>query len=324
VNETDLLDTALGAADFRQAMHAARQLGSLPAERLRPLLPALAAALQAPVAHAVRRAALVHAALGGAAADNAPALLAVLSSPRWPVREAAALALGRVAPAAAREALLQRALFDRSAAVRDAAVGALEADTDALATITAHLGHRHPRVRCRALRLSRVLAAVPDAVTALLRGLEDSHFRVRRDAASLLADLGPSALPALPRLLRCRFDHEPRVARAASAALAHIAPTLPAPLPDWLARLNRSEESAATTLRELLNTGELPADVEQAFAEACQRRARWHSSRPGAEVPSGVPLEQALTASGRSEKEAAWLVGWLWERLVRHYHDTSR
>jgi HEAT repeat protein len=285
-----LVRTALDAAP-REALAAARELARLPTDRLSPALAALAAALPSPSPPAQRRALLVCGVLGPRAAALMPDLLATLDSPRWAVREAALHALARIGPT--NDAVRRRAAdaaLDRNAAVRDAAVELLAATPGELPdAVAAALDHRHPRVRCRALRAAARLAPAASAAT-LAAALVHSHYRVRRTAAELLGALGPPALPAAGRLARCRFDGHAAVARAALRALTRLSPHLP----DSLEPLLAEQAEPAALLAALLDR--LPELRGEAEATRAGRLERLHRPDPAAET--------------------RWLLGWLVERAI--------
>jgi HEAT repeat protein len=245
------------------------------------------------------------------------------------VREAVVGALGKVAGdnPSVQSTVVDRALFDRAGAVRDWALMVLkEYPGNVLPAVRGALVHEHPRVRCRALRTLAQLAPMEERLATLSKALDDSHFRVRRDAARLLAQMGSAALPALPRLARCRFDGEPRVAQAAANALARIAAGAAPIISEWLPRLSEGGD-AKQALCTALRTSELPAPVHQSFMAVCRRRQAWLARRRGAEQQEPAPSEPApvacveltLAAAGkRAQQEAAWLIGWLLDELLRH------
>jgi HEAT repeat protein len=333
VSASDLLQLALTTADLRQALQAARTLAEQPGE-VPALLPRLAAALSDVRPQTARRAAQLHGALGTLAGDNLPILLAALKHPRWTVREAVVGALGKVGGdnSAVHSALVDRALFDRTSAVRDWALAILKENAgDVLPAVRVALVHAHPRVRCRALRALAQLALREEQLTTLSKALDDSHFRVRRDAARLLGQIGSGALPALPRLARCRFDGEPRVAQAAANALGRMAAGAAPMIAEWLRRLTEGDD-AMQVLRTALQTSELPEAVRASFIAVCRRRQAWLARRRGvgqqvdtasAEADPVACVESTLAAAGkRAAREAAWLIGWLLDELLRHGQET--
>jgi hypothetical protein len=324
----ELLNSALTATDLRQALQAARRLATRP-EDVPPLLPQLAEALRDAHPRLARRAALIHGVLGPAALGNLRALLQALTGPRWTVREVAveAVALVAIENESVLDALLERALFDRTSAVRAAAVTALyERAADVLGRIQAALGHVHPRVRCRALRAFARLAPSAARIEPLLRALDDSHFRVRRDAAGLLGTQGRAALPAVPRLSRCCFDGEPRVARAARRSLERIASEAPAALGGWLTRLTSSSDPRQGLL-DALGASDLPESLLRPFIAVCRRRRVWFTRNKGStaqaveETPAAEAAATLAAAGKRADRESAWLIGWLAGELVRQGGD---
>ncbi len=202
--------------------------------------------------------------------------------------------------------------------------------------------HRHPRLRCRALRALAALGQQSAAVPTIQAALTDSDAKVRRTAAEVLADLGAAGLPALPALLRRCGDRDPHVAAAAGQSLRKLGMDLFADRRAWLEHLG---SGPAENLPALLAAPDLPAVILSAFTEACWRRVRWYGRLllPGETLPApavGATVEQALeaalTAAAQAEaahaqagrdlamvqsaarrQEAGWLAAWLWATLVR-------
>jgi HEAT repeat protein len=338
----DLLRTALHDRDPQHVRAAEQALLAIPAEQM---LDMLVAGLRDGDVLAQRRAARLLGDMGVTAAI--PDLGAKLGSPRWTVREAAARSLGLVGAGstAAREALLLCALNDRTALVRDAASQALArlsaTDSAIVEGLCVGCRHRHPRLRCRALRTIAALGQQSAAVPTIQTALTDSDARVRRTAAKVLADLGAAGLPALPALLRRSGDRDPHVAAAAGEALRKLGMDLSGDRRAWLEYLG---SGPAENLPALLAAPDIPAVVLSAFTEACWRRVRWYSRLfPGETLPEPAAgatvqqaLEAALTAAAQAEaahaqagrdlamvqsaarrQEAGWLAAWLWAALVR-------
>jgi HEAT repeat protein len=335
------LQAALTAADFRESQTLTARLAALPADALAPVLLELARALGEHDARTQRRAALLHALLGPLASANVSALLAAVVSPAWPVREAVVQALGRVAPdqAAVQTALVERALFDRSEAVRLAAREALvgHAEQGVLSTLRSALAHDHAWVRCRALLAMAALTDPHEQVEILARALEDSHFRVRRTAADLLAGTARAGLAALPRLARYAFDGEWRVALMARHALDRLGRELHASAKPQAAERQEvlgalvSTVLAADRAREALigMVPALPSALRDEFGALCRRRQLWHCANRQREAPEAVGsllerLDATLAATGRPDGEAGWLLAWVWSALLDYYQLTSR
>jgi HEAT repeat protein len=329
LSPAELLETALTAADIRAVRQAVAAL-SEQKEELPLLLPRLAAALADAHPHPARRAAVVHALLGPLVRENLPALLTALTSKRWTVREAVVAALGRVAPEepAVRSALVQCVLFDRTAFVRDQALTLLQRDGNVPPEVRAAHGHHHPRVRCRALHALARLVPPEEQLSALVQALDDSHFRVRRDAAGLFGRLGRFALPAVPRLGRCCFDGEPRVARAAAKSLGQITSEFPPELREQVSRLTVAEAGPEQALRAALEANDLSPPLREAFTAVCRRRlgfVRRGEASPENEATLMAQLDLLLAASGkRAARQASWLIGWLLGELVRAHQGTTR
>jgi HEAT repeat protein len=333
----DLLQTALHDRDPQRVRAAEQELLTIPPEQTLDLL---VATLRESDVFAQRRAARLLGDLGVAAAI--PDLAAALRSPRWTVREAAARSLGLVGAgsAAAREALLYTALHERTALVREAAVQALarlaSTDPSIIEGLRAGCRHRHPRLRCRALRGLAALGQQPGAIPTIQAALTDSHARVRRTAAAVLANLGEGALATLPALIRRCTDGDPHVALAAGNAIRMLGGALPAERRAWLERI---ASGPAEHLLELLALPTFPAVLRSAFIEACWRRVHWYRqllpdgtlAERTPEATDALAIEAALSAaeqagaahaqtgrdlearrSAARRQEAGWLAAWLW------------
>ena len=125
-----------------------------------------------------------------------PALCAALQDTRWPHRDAAAEALGRVARKSPDKAVpaLRAALNDKDERVRAAAVRALS---------TLGNGQR-------------------DVVAALSAALDDSDANVRVEAVDALGRMGPQAKAAMPALQRIAQQGDFMVKQAAEEAIKAI------------------------------------------------------------------------------------------------------
>jgi hypothetical protein len=234
------------------------------------------------------------------------------------------------------------------ALVRETAARALADRSDAAATAAdLRSARRHPfmRVRCRALRaLTRLAAHAPDLARVLAEALADSHWRVRKMAAELLSTLGAAALPALPALLRRRYDREQKIRDAANAALKQLRSAVHATLPDWI-RVMTEDRHPALMLLAALNHPDFPEALRREFMEVCGRRKRWYDRLAGrtkvpvthADPTVGAAWDAlaAAEAAARAHasaaedfedlhdfgcrspraREAAWLMAWLCERL---------
>jgi hypothetical protein len=190
--------------------------------------------------------------------------------------------------------------------VRSLAQLGLNADT--LAALRQAARHPHARIRRRAA--PAVGRLDPDAVALLTDLLSDSHCLVRAASARALIPFAAAALPAVPRLLRCRHDGHPHVSALAGLALSGMIRSLPAPLSAWLVCLTPPFEDAATALARAVANPTLPVSVREEFAALCQRRDRWRERVRG--LLSGI-----LPGCDPDVTEAAWRLAWLWDQLCR-------
>jgi HEAT repeat protein len=188
-------------------------------------------------AHLRETAALRLMGLGETARSAIPALVGVLSDPHEDVRMCAAQALGDVGQGDPRafDALV-RALGDPARQVWHAAAISLayldSANSRTAAALGAVLLDRKPGEQVRRRMLSA--ASLPDVILAAgvvgaakaylndLKAALDTVRSRRLDAASRLAELGPSGRPALPALRLAAEDGDPVVRQAAAEALKKV------------------------------------------------------------------------------------------------------
>ena len=106
---------------------------------------------------------------------------------------------------------------------------------------------------------------MPEAVTALARGLEDEDVNVRWAVDRALAELGPDAADAVPALIHLLEDREKK--EWASWVLYRIGASAVPPLVEQL-RSPRPEarRSAAYALRSM---GLRPSDVRRRCLRGC-------------------------------------------------------
>lgn len=160
-------------------------------------------------------------------AQSVPALVAALRDPDPTVREQAAVALGRLGPAA-REAIgpLVATFSDEDLYLRGAAAVALgQIGSDAVPALVRALGDTSGDVRwSAAIALGRLGSQARDAVGALITALSDADENVRWCAAVALGAIGPAAREAVPVLTEALHDRDESVRCGATLALGQIAP----------------------------------------------------------------------------------------------------
>lgn len=194
-----------------------------------------------------------------------PFLIGSLSSSEPKRRAEAALALGKF-PADTPGTLdsLRSAARDPAPEVRAAVLWALgqfqDRGEELLPEILRGIGDPTPAVRLQAIRTLRHLGpvqAAPAAVSALRPVLTQGNTAARVEAATALANLGPSAAEAAPELVSMLRDSSLPVTRQAALTLvalqAHETEALEA-----LARLLARSDAASVT-RTLEMVGELGA-----------------------------------------------------------------
>jgi HEAT repeat protein len=182
----------------------------------------LAAALVDPRGD-VRRRALWLVPGGVADPELGVALLGALADPVWCVREAAALAAGRLSDpdGAFLGALVGLALHDPSPFVRVAAAEAVGPRVVPRRDYGAAATHRFERQRVRAAAaLGRVRReSEGESVELLVSCVGDSHPKVRLEALRSLARLNPDALlPATAVVVRKCAEADAKIAAAARSA----------------------------------------------------------------------------------------------------------
>jgi acyl transferase domain-containing protein len=144
-----------------------------------------------------------------------------------------------------------------------------------------------------------------DVVPGLARALNDSHRKVRRNAATALGRFDRAALPALPALIKRLHDREPMVREAAAGTLAWVGPALPATWRDWLPLLIDPCRTPADRLQGALERPDLPDAARSEFLALCRRRALWHARRAGLDASGPIdPLTSAWQAARATLAEA--------------------
>ncbi|QDT43724.1 HEAT repeat protein [Gimesia alba] len=205
-----------------------------------------------------------------------PHLLTTVKDRLWTIREASALALApHVSDDQVHQALLDRALFDKSPLVREAALrglsGTLDKHRQTLDALLAALKHPKPPVRCRAaVGLTYFRTAACFIIPDLTEALNDSHRKVRLAATNALAQFGPQAISALPTLIRRRFEGDFTIKQAAVKAIAAILPGASAPLRRTLTPSLEWFDGPQQTLQDAFKDYELPEEVRAQFIEECQ------------------------------------------------------
>lgn len=263
-----VLLTGLDDADER-----ARRMAATALEQVGPPAPEDAGCLAA-AAKGDRRHARLHALRHFGAAEKAgrdllPAVAAALDAPDAETREAAALALGFFGPDAKSAALAK--LFNRAADPDPAVARAVGRVLVAFgpyagadrAPLTAALSGTDPARRYTALRLLTAGAGDPAAVVELARPrLTDAAPPVRELAARVVGAGGPAARAAAPELVGLLADADPRVRAAAVWAVGEVggAPGAVPALGKLLTADDPLERSAAA--RALVRVGVTdPADA---------------------------------------------------------------
>jgi hypothetical protein len=126
-------------------------------------------------------------------------------------------------------------------------------------------------------------------------------------ALRALRKLGRAALPAVPQLIRRRFDGDRRCRTLAALVLAHLAPACSEPMAGLLRRLARLSVRPGELVRDLQRQPGWPATMHDEFRSACERRRCWHiRHRHSSEEAAGLECDA----------EHAWQLA-LWWRLSR-------
>ena len=143
------------------------------------------------------------------------------------VRAAAAVALGRLGPAAAPAAEpLVAAFTDADSYVRGAAAVALgQIGQAAVPTLVRALADPNPETRWSAgIALGRIGRAGAAAIPALMTAASDANDNVRYVAVVALGELGRAASEATPLLTEALHDPDDSVRAAARRAMQQVAP----------------------------------------------------------------------------------------------------
>ncbi len=212
---------------------------------------------------------------------------------------------------------------DREPLVREAAIQALiacfsDARVSAWVKLEVRRGLKdarsHPHASCRS-RAITAICRLPDAeywvALHAFKGLQDSHWKVRRTTAEQLGE-NPQVVLSIdptflwPELAKRLFDQHPVVQFAARQAAGRL---IVASQDDATARfLERltSTPSAVQTLLLLLEDAEISQVGNRQFRELCQRRMEWHIRN----LPEPEPWEPSETLDGMARQLLTLAAKW--------------
>ena len=263
---------------------------------------------------------------------------AMQTDPMWTVREAAVHAvravclatLGTDRSSEVPGLLLECSLTDREPLVREAAIQGLavyladanvtEGDKSVIwDALLAAMRHSHASRRCRAVtELCHFADRNANLLSAIVRGLQDSHWKVRRTAADRLGDNPERILGSegrqqvLPELIKRLYDRHPVVQRAARETLQLVQIRCDDPRLSGLLKNLIMHSSSLDALQAVLSDVPLREAGETEFRELCRRRLKWHSENlPRANESAGESsaLQEVLVEQASSrQKEASWLL----------------
>ena len=171
-------------------------------------VPQLASYLSSDSPELQREAVLALGAIGGDAKSKSADILKLLNNSKFPFRETAAYALGRLKSAEAVPTLKKTLEVSDNPVLQLASVWAL--------------------VQIDPTNEEYVKLAIPQLVTAL----DNKRPQIRLEAARTLAQLGPKSKSAVPALQKKLTDEDPDVRRESLAALAEIGTESSAAVPD--------------------------------------------------------------------------------------------
>ncbi|MGB0597490.1 MAG: HEAT repeat domain-containing protein [Rubripirellula sp.] len=256
-------------------------LGELKVGKAKVIQP-VAAALQDEVSDVRRAAAQVLAGFGRDAADRVNDVAALLNDGDDQTRAMSAWAIGEIgsAPTDVADQLLEL-LADPNAEIVLASLTSLHkigADaSDGAAKVGSLLNHADAAIRCAAVTcLATIESDTTKSVPLLIQSLEDRDWKVRRDAAAGLGEIGsPAATPAVPVLLRMSQNDEDR--DAARGALRSIDDAGPEAVPLLLEALKSEDRGRRFYSAYLL--GKVGADARDALPTLAQLRDASDSDR---------------------------------------------
>ncbi len=285
------------------------------------------------------------------------------TDPIWTVREAAINAVRALCWPSRREEssttgivvlLIECVFTDREPLVREAAIQGLaaclndEVVLDALKNrviwdrLRSGMDHAHASRRSRAVTaLCQLGAENPLTYSAISRGLQDSHWKVRRTTAwsigenpeLVFSEFGSQVL--LPELIKRRFDQHRVVNLAVHQTLDQCIATWGNEPRVGFLRLLTSHPSAVVTLRKTVQQENISILVKSEFRKVLANRKAWHESHfpqpneaeaidsENLEIVTDLVLDQAVTwkagpKDAVQEKEAAWLLARLAELMFTH------
>jgi HEAT repeat protein/flagellar basal body rod protein FlgF len=222
--ESEMSEADLVSREYRAVREAIQQIGS-------EAVPALTAIMQDGPADGVGMrldAALALGEIGREASAATPALLKLLESDDWELREGVTGALLRIAPDS--EVVTAAVVQTWSAAARSTVgprryravltLGRLGAKAAGAIPLLTELLDDPTSGAARAL--GQIGETAAPAVPALAGALRRPEAHVRQQAADALGRIGPAARPAIPALLEVMKDRRPEVRWRAAAAIGRI------------------------------------------------------------------------------------------------------
>jgi HEAT repeat protein len=196
--------------------------------------------------------------------------------------------------------------LDSLAAIQ--ALGKMGPQEDVVQTLAHHLGHADVLVRIEVVRA--IAGMGPLAVSWLVLPLSDSHFAVRREAATGLGKMGQDAVSAVAALAPLLQDEDMHVRVAATLTLGLIgpgaAPAIPA-LMRVLIGLHLILSRLAAQSLSRVGVAAVPA-LTQALISAdkyARREAAWALGEIGPAVARGYTLDAIEEMSLEVEQPAA-------------------
>ena len=194
-------------------------------------VPQLAPLLQNANPELQREVVLALAAIGSAAKSTAPELIKLLEDAKFPFRQVAAFALGKLRVSESVPSLKRSLEVPNNAILRLASVWALiqidpsneELVSIAVPQLISALDNEKPQIRTEAARtLGQLGARSKGAVSGLQKKLTDSNSDVRREALVALAEIGSESAPAVTEIIRLANEDDPAIRPIACYALGRI------------------------------------------------------------------------------------------------------
>lgn len=283
-------------------------------------VPKLASYLSSDNPELQREAVLALGAIGGDAKSKSTDILKLLDNSKFPFRETAAYALGRLKVAEAVPSLKKTIDVADNPVLQLASVWALvqidPANDEYIKLAVPHLvtalDNKRPQIRLEAARtLAQLGPKSKNAVSALRKKLTDEDPDVRRESLAALAEIGPASSAAVPDIVKLAEKDGTEVRPLACYALGRIGPDAKSAVPvlNLVIKSSNSHEQAVAAWA-LVNIAPDKESIEKAIPllaatvmNSHNPRARLEAVKTLGKIGSGSPLAAQAIKEGVNDPD---------------------